>query len=115
MAPEVLKARCFCKKDKNTNGGEDCDSNSFNFLPSTTSTTSINSGKLDQNNKSSNNNNSNNNNNQVYDHGCQSYDFKSDIWSLGVTLFELLLSEGTSCFPFTGSNREEILQRIKTG
>jgi serine/threonine protein kinase len=46
---------------------------------------------------------------------CETYDFKADIWSLGVTLFELLTSDGFSNYPFIGSNKSEILHNIKTG
>jgi serine/threonine protein kinase len=32
------------------------------------------------------------------------YDFKADIWSLGVTMFEIL----TSSFPFPGKTKNQI-------
>eukprot|EP00347_Sterkiella_histriomuscorum_P022146 403331520 len=41
----------------------------------------------------------------------QPYDFKSDIWSLGVTFFELLTGE----FPFYGANKPQIFANIRTG
>jgi serine/threonine protein kinase len=34
----------------------------------------------------------------------KTYDFKADIWSLGVTFFELL----TGGYPFVGFNKSEI-------
>ncbi|CDW80352.1 kinase family protein [Stylonychia lemnae] len=41
----------------------------------------------------------------------QPYDFKSDIWSAGITFFEML----SGSFPFNGSNKSEIYSKIKTG
>ncbi len=35
---------------------------------------------------------------------CQPYGFKSDIWSIGVTLFEMI----TGFYPFTGATKMEI-------
>ncbi len=39
------------------------------------------------------------------------YDFKADVWSVGVTFFELL----TRKHPFTGNTKSEILHKIRTG
>jgi serine/threonine protein kinase len=41
----------------------------------------------------------------------KSYDYKADIWSVGVTFFELL--NGT--YPFQGSSKNEIFQKMRTG
>lgn len=41
----------------------------------------------------------------------QPYDFKADIWSVGVTFFEMLCGS----FPFSGVNKSEIFSRIRTG
>jgi serine/threonine protein kinase len=41
----------------------------------------------------------------------KSYDYKADIWSVGVTFFELL----TGTYPFQGSSKNEIFQKMRTG
>lgn len=40
------------------------------------------------------------------EHTCDTtYDFKADIWSLGVMMYELLASNEQSAFPFNGNNK----------
>ena len=50
----------------------------------------------------------------MVEHNCESYDFKADIWSLGVTLYELLVSDQVPRFPFYGNSKSKILKNIKT-
>ena len=51
----------------------------------------------------------------VCDHNCDNYSFKADIWSHGVILYELLMSESSSSYPFSGFSKKEIQANIRTG
>lgn len=41
---------------------------------------------------------------------CKPYDYKIDIWALGILLFELISGKA----PFKGNSPEEVLDQMKT-